>query len=353
MSNQNEISKMNFLVSQCVSEEIRHVQHKGSIDLTIEDFLIWSAFQKDKFVFISSLAEFKFEKETYKFQLKLDLHHKNTDDHIGLFLHSKNFNELKIVFELMAISSSGSNFKKLTTSMKFHTTTDTWGFNDFLSKKNLKENSDKLLPNGSLKLKCNFSIYASEVCHIQKENAKLPLVITSLSTDLCSLWQEQYLHDLIIKCEGKTFPCHKVILASRSEVFKAMLTQEDSLERIKNEVEIKDSSPEALGSFLEFLYTDHLKDETHYRSAELLILADKYNVESLKYKCELALSEMLTNLNAIQLLSTASLISAKTLLKNAASYIAKNHRELVGLDDWAEMVKTNPQAMDAIFKVSL
>ena len=351
----NEISKLNYLEggSKRVSEEISHVKYDGSIDLTIQDFLAWSEFKEDNFEFNSSPAKFKFDQTTYKFQLQLCLHNK-TDDNIGFYLLSLNSGELNIAYDLMAIDSSGNNIKKLHSTRKFKPKiASAWGFKEFFSKKNLNENSVKLLPNGALKLKCNFSIYASEVSHIQKESPKRFKGTAGLSTDLSVLWQDQYLHDFMIKCEGKTFPCHKAILASRSDVFKAMLTQEESLERINNEVEIKDSSPEALGYFLEFLYTDGLEDETPYKSTELLILADKYNVASLKNKCELALSETLTNLNAIQLLSTASLISAKTLLKNSATYIAKNHRDLVGSDDWAEMVKTNPQAMDAIFKISL
>jgi len=351
----NEIAKLNYLDggSKRVSEEISHVKYNGSIDLTIPDFLAWSEFKEDNFTFKASPAKFKFDQTNFKFQLYLCLNNK-TDDSIGLFLSSLNSDELNIALEFMAIDSSGNSFRKSKSLPKIFKPTDhSWGSKDLISKKNLKENSNKFLSNGALKLKCNFSIYASEVSHIQKENPKRFKGTTSLSTDLSSLWQDQYLHDFMIKCEGKTFPCHKAILASRSKVFKAMLTQEESLERIKNEVEIKDCSHEALESFLEFLYTDGLADETPYNSTELLILADKYNVASLKNKCELALSETLTNLNAIQLLSTASLISAKTLLKNAATYIAKNHRELVGSDDWAEMVKTNPQAMDAIFKASL
>ena len=195
-------------------------------------------------------------------------------------------------------------------------------------------------------------LYASEVSNIKEENPRSKKG-TSLATDLSGLWQDQYLHDFTIKCEGKSFPCHKAILASRSDVFRAMLTREDSLERIKNEVEIKDCSKEALNSFLEFLYTGNLYDETPYNSTELLFLSDKYNVTRLKNRCELALSDTLSNLNAIQLLSTAALISAETLLENAASFVAKNHRSLVGTDDWDEMVKKNPQAMDAIFKASL
>jgi speckle-type POZ protein len=352
-SAKNEIAKLNYLEggSKRVSEEISHVKYDGSIDLTIQDFLAWSEFKEDNFTFQSSPAEFKFDQTTFKFQLQLYLHNK-TDDSIGLFLNSLNSGELNIAWELIAIDSSGNIFAQITGTKKFKPKSGGWGSETFVSKKRLKENS-KLLLNGALKLKCNFSIYASEVSHIQEENPKRFKGTASLSTDLSGLWQDQYLHDFNIKCEGKTFPCHKAILASRSEVFKAMLTQEESLERIKNEVEIKDCSHEALESFLEFLYTDGLSDKTPYQSTELLVLADKYNIPSLKDKCELALSEILTNFNAIQLLSTAFLISAKTLLKNAAIYITKNHRELVGSDDWAEMVKTNPQAMDAIFKVSL
>ena len=47
--------------------------------------------------------------------------------------------------------------------------------------------------------------------------------------------------DFTILCEGEKFPCHKVILASRSEVLKAMLVNETD-EKLKCQAEVKDAS---------------------------------------------------------------------------------------------------------------
>ena len=62
--------------------------------------------------------------------------------------------------------------------------------------------------------------------------------------------------DITLKCEDKTFPCHKVILSARSDVFAAMFSHRDTKEDNTNEVEIEDLDAETLGHLLQFVYTD-------------------------------------------------------------------------------------------------
>ena len=65
--------------------------------------------------------------------------------------------------------------------------------------------------------------------------------------------------DVKILCNGKTFPCHKVILSNQSEVFKSMLSNGcgSMIEASTGEIKIKDISAETMESLLYFLYFDH------------------------------------------------------------------------------------------------
>ena len=55
--------------------------------------------------------------------------------------------------------------------------------------------------------------------------------------------------------------------------------------------------------------------------------------------------------NAIAHLSVAHRIAAPILLKNAATYIGKNLKSMVGTEDWNKLLKENPIALDAILKL--
>ena len=142
----------------------------------------------------------------------------------------------------------------------------------------------------------------------------------------------------------------KLFFPYRSDVFRAMLTRENVLENTICEAEVNDFESDIVSDFLHFLYSDEVVDPALYNSVDLLLLADKYNVEDLRKECEKALIKSISILNAISFLSTASRIQAPLLVERSASFIFKNLDNLVNSDDWREMVKSNPEAMDHIFK---
>jgi speckle-type POZ protein len=334
---------------QNISEKLSHVKYNGTLSLDIDDFQAWSELKEEDFVFRSSPVEFVFDKKTYKFRIQIELSNK-ADDDIGVYLCKLNPEDENVTFKLMALDSSGNSFKKWRCTQKFTLKEHGWGCK-LLSKKTLKSNAATHLPNGTLKLKCDFTIYVAEVSQVQSE-VQGSVGESTLSINFHNLWTQGVLQDFNIKCEGEVIPCHRAILAARSEVFMAMLTT-DSIEKKKGEVDIKDCSAGILRLFLKFVYTDCLDDDRDYNSTELLILADKYQVSGLKNRCEIALSKTISKNNAIQLLSTASLYSAKVLMANASRVVANNLKELVGSEDWKMMVATNPQAMEAVVKTSL
>ena len=78
-----------------------------------------------------------------------------------------------------------------------------------------------------------------------------------------------------------------------------MFTNENVKENTKKEVDANDFDPNIVANFIKFLYSDELIDEALYNSIDLLLLADKYNVEALRKGCEKALSKLINTSNAI------------------------------------------------------
>jgi len=86
--------------------------------------------------------------------------------------------------------------------------------------------------------------------------------------------------------EGKQIFAHQVILASRSTYFEALFTHDFS-EKEQRIVDFNDSgiSYDHLMQLLKHIYSDFVKIDSKY-IYDLLQLADRYDIQCIKRKCE-------------------------------------------------------------------
>ena len=120
-------------------------------------------------------------------------------------------------------------------------------------------------------------------------------------SSLKSLLADNSLSDFVIECGTNKFPCHKAILASRSDVFATLFSTNDWAENKENAFPIKDHSPDVVKQMLEFIYTNKIPEGTTF-SLNLLIIADQFNLKGLIQLCESELSKNMTHQNAIEVL---------------------------------------------------
>ncbi|ERN18331.1 hypothetical protein AMTR_s00055p00188830 [Amborella trichopoda] len=98
------------------------------------------------------------------------------------------------------------------------------------------------------------------------------------------------LADVCIKVEGKTFRCHQVILASRSEYYKARLYRMTGFLEGKDgihthflpQLEEHDLSADSFKKLIEYMYTDGLKDIDPDQAEEMFDAASRYLLFPLK-----------------------------------------------------------------------
>ena len=64
--------------------------------------------------------------------------------------------------------------------------------------------------------------------------------------------------DISILCDMQEIPCHKLILSSRSDVFKTMFAQTEMNEVKDGVLKIQDISAITMTNFLKYMYTDAL-----------------------------------------------------------------------------------------------
>uniref|UniRef100_A0A0E0JA21 BTB domain-containing protein n=1 Tax=Oryza nivara TaxID=4536 RepID=A0A0E0JA21_ORYNI len=146
-------------------------------------------------------------------------------------------------------------------------------------------------------------------------------------------------------------PAHRVILASRSPVFRAMLENEMEESR-SGIIKIYDVSYDVLRAFVHYMYTaEALLDEQ--MASDLLVLAEKYEVKNLKAYCEKFLTSKVSNDNAITHYAFAHRHSAKQLLETSLAAIMDNMSTLADREEYKELVEKDPRLVVEIYEAYL
>ncbi len=116
------------------------------------------------------------------------------------------------------------------------------------------------MPDGSLRIKCSFKIFCDFPQSISQAKLDLDKAIDSdedtLIKSFANLLESGESSDVQLICGGDTFKCHKLVLATRSKVFKAMFDHDSTKEAQTNTVTITDSPSHSLRQMLNFIYTD-------------------------------------------------------------------------------------------------
>ncbi|GFQ75609.1 TD and POZ domain-containing protein 3 [Trichonephila clavata] len=106
--------------------------------------------------------------------------------------------------------------------------------------------------------------------------------LKELSNDFALLLNEKTpFADVQLKCGSITIPAHKVILSTRSPVFRAMFSNEMK-ETLDNEVHITDIDVSVLQAMLTYVYTGQTGNLSYNLAGDLLFAADKYELKGLK-----------------------------------------------------------------------
>ncbi len=176
--------------------------------------------------------------------------------------------------------------------------------------------------------------------------------IGSLGSSFKELRDAGQFCDVTIVCQGVKFPCHKMVLAARSDVFRTMFSHTSTKEAQTNIVDIVDFDADAVRAMLDYLYTDELDKPGKY-ALRLLPLADKYNLTRLRLECECYLANSITEDNAVHILLLADLHSLAGLSTIAVNYIALNVNNVKEADHWEELVCRHPDLIEKVVQVTV
>ena len=126
--------------------------------------------------------------------------------------------------------------------------------------------------------------------------------------------------DLILKASDGVIKTHKILLLSRSNVFRAIYAakkmegNEDPVQ-----IDVSDFDCDLLHEINMFLKTDDVRNLEDF-ALDLLVFAEKYNIPKLKYSCETHLSGTIDEENCQSLMSLSTEMKTATLERNLREY---------------------------------
>ncbi|XP_043287798.1 speckle-type POZ protein-like isoform X2 [Venturia canescens] len=141
------------------------------------------------------------------------------------------------------------------------------------------------------------------------------------------LFEEKILCDVNFIIGDEEFPAHKTIVAAQSKVFQAMFLNE-MLEKEKGTVNIPDTRAEVFQKFLDYLYTGEV-DNFEDIVDELIVIADKYQVSTLKETCTNYMLLNLCETNVVKYLLVADKLCCTELKEKAFDIFQHSANALV------------------------
>jgi hypothetical protein len=226
-------------------------------------------------------SEFFFSKEIPNHQWKLQLSDLGTKIRISLldYINTEGIFENNVdpfQVKIAIVDEDGVKLHQHVIYSHIHT----FVYFDLSKEEILKSNCRQV--DGSLTISC---VNKSMVWKPSSNGIPIPMEINcthQLTAQFQELFDDMSFSDVIFKVGGSEFPAHKIVLAARSEVFKAMF-QHPTKEKSTNHVEIEDIEPEIFKELLRFIYTGRLTAATMEKMAVgLLVVADKYLLTELK-----------------------------------------------------------------------
>ena len=210
-------------------------------------------------------------------------------------------------------------------------------------------NNSTLLPGGNLKLLCKLEVFGEAELYSGSKNSFNKTQTSDecqkqVISHLDNLFVEKNFSDFEITCDEEVFYCHRNILSARSPVFSAMI-QADMIESRSQKVIIRDIEKSVFYEMLRFIYTGKVSSGESFKNQarEVLIAADKYQLDLLKNLCEAQLVSTLDGSNCVDLLLLGDLHQAANLKMAALDSVSMNLTSLIETGVYKDLHKQHPE----------
>ncbi|KAF5292804.1 hypothetical protein FQA39_LY13849 [Lamprigera yunnana] len=162
--------------------------------------------------------------------------------------------------------------------------------------------------------------------------------LSQLSENLSSLCMNQEYSDVSLIVEGQRLYAHKVILAARSEYFRALLYG-GLKESSQSEIELTDAPLKAFKTLLKYIYSGHMFLMTLREDVILdtLGLAHQYGFQELETAISDILHQILALRNVCAILDTARLYGLNQLMKVCHTYLDCHASDILAHESFLQL----------------
>ncbi|CAM8976744.1 unnamed protein product [Rhodiola kirilowii] len=214
--------------------------------------------------------------------------------------------DVRALFELTLMDQSGKDRHKVHThfgrtleggpySLKYRGSM--WGYKRFF-KRTLLESSD-YLKDDCLSVRCSVGVVRSHTEGPKIYSIDVPP--SNMGQQFGKLLESGKGTDVTFEVDGETFSAHKLVLATRSPVFRAQLFG-PMKDHNTQSIQVEDMEASVFKALLHFMYWDSLpnmqeltglnsKWASTLMAQHLLAAADRYSLERLRLLCEASLCE--------------------------------------------------------------
>lgn len=210
----------------------------------------------------------------------------------------------------------------------------------------INKKSQKYLVNSNLIIYCEIKILKStqEVSgRITFHHDKLFSCKDQLSKDFEKLFGNMKYSDVTLIVGNHNFQAHKSILATRSPVFAPMF-EHPLKENLSDVVKITDIEPDVFQEVLRYIYSGLIpKERMDEKAVEILAVADKYMLNTLKVECEDYLMQRMTSENCIKILALDDFHPATNYKKVAEDFLRRFPAKVMATDIWKKANQTQEE----------
>ncbi|KAL3812709.1 hypothetical protein ACJIZ3_013977 [Penstemon smallii] len=267
-------------------------------------------------------------------------------------LVSKWEEEIRTCFEYVLLDQSGNKLHKGHKNFTIKEGSTLWGIQKFHKRTELE--ASQFIKDDCLTIQCTVGVMKTSM-DIPKAFAQ-PLPLPDLGQIYEQLLESKEGSDVSFEVEGEMFYAHKLILSTRSPVFKAQFfgaLKEENTHCIK----IEEMQAPVLKALLRFIYCDVIPDlDSNYATTimrqHLLAAADRYGIERLKSLCELRLCENITINNVALTLALAEQHACFQLKSTCLEFLGlpTNLEAVMQTDGFKNLKENCPAVIDWLLK---
>ncbi|XP_022778023.1 BTB/POZ domain-containing protein 9-like [Stylophora pistillata] len=163
-----------------------------------------------------------------------------------------------------------------------------------------------------------------------------------LSSQSSALYRSQEFTDVTFNVDGSKIFAHRVVLAARSEYFRALLYGGMRETNPETEIEVKDTTASAFDALLKYVYSGKifLSDYKEETILELLSLAHKYGFLALESALQGYLKSVLSIRNVCVVFDAAVLYQMNDLCSTCLGFLDRNAVEVLSTDGFSCLTKS-------------